>query len=650
MPVVIDPYGRSVSTVQLRSVDYSYEYPNGLDFKPGSELHERIKSLILQRARESKDVMRKRYSSWRKIDRSLTSYIPADNAEKLEKLEDDRKPINVVIPVSYAILETLLTYYVSVYFDTPVFGYEGSGPEDTVGAMLLELIVQQQVRRKKMLLDLYIMWRDALVYGFGVASPMWVTEVGTRTVRSKPGLIGDMLGLFKDLGIMRSKEKVTTYEGNKLEVIDPYMILFDPNSSIHKIQDSEFVGWIDRTNRIKLLRDESSGYVEMFNARYLEHISGKSVLYEQDGGRTERFGVENEFVSSSTKPVDVIYMYMSLVPNEWGLGKENRPEKWLFMLAGDEIILRAQPIDLDHDQFPIAICAPDYDGHSVAPIGRLEIEYGAQEAIDFMIRSFMAEQRKSINNTFVVDPEIIDIHDFARAKNGGIVRVRRRFWGEGRVADAIHQVGVNNVTQQNIPNVQYFRELMNDTSGATDAVRGIYRKTSERVSATESANVFSGALSRIEKAARLAGIQAHYDIAYQLGCNIRQFMTEETYVKIIGRYESDLKREFGISDFAKVSPLNMNLNFDVIVHDGSLPYGGNVQGLLQLLQIAASDQELREVLDYVRIVKTIARQAGVKNVEDFVKKQPQVVPTVVGDEQVQKQLEAGNIVPLSEGI
>lgn len=651
MPIIINPNGQYTSSAQLSYVNHDYDYPEGLNWKPGSELHESLKMLILQRARESRDFMQRRYSSWRKIDKNLTAYIPATDAEKRIKEGDDRKPVNVVIPVSYAILETLLTYFTSTFFQQPIFKYQGAGPEDTVKAMLLELVISQQVHRQKMLLDLYVMWRDSLTYGFGAVSPVWFRKLGQRTVKSEEGFLGGILDSFRSLGLSKRKEEVTLYEGNKLESIDPYMFLPDPNVSIHRIQDSEFVGWVDRSNRMKLLSEEFDNDFR-FNAKYLENIDGKSTFWEQDrSARTERFGIESSSSSSniapSTKPVDLISMYMNLIPSEWKLGDSDRPEKWLFVLAGDQVILQAQPLGLDHNQFPVCACAPDYDGHSVAPIGKLEIEYGMQEAVDFLYKTFQTEQRKSVNNTFVVDPEIINIHDFADAKNGGIVRVRRKFWGEGKVANAIHQVQVNDVTQQNIPNIQFLHGMMKETSGAVDALQGLFRKTSERVSATEAQSTTQGALSRLEKAARLAGWQAHYDIAYQLASNTRQLLEDKTFVKMVGRHEQDLRKEFGLDEFTEVSPSSLDLEFDVLAHDGTLPESGSPQVLLQLIQMAAGDQELRQTIDYTRIVKAIARRSGEENIEDFIRKQPQVAPQVQGDEQVQQEVQAGNLVPLN---
>ena len=65
----------------LLKEDLGYDYPEGLDLRPGSELHEKIKNEVISRAQESATVMSSRFESWNSIDKALTCYIPIDEAE-----------------------------------------------------------------------------------------------------------------------------------------------------------------------------------------------------------------------------------------------------------------------------------------------------------------------------------------------------------------------------------------------------------------------------------------------------------------------------------------------------------------------------------------------------------------------------------------
>ena len=120
--------------------DIGYKYPMGLDLRPGHSLHDSIVSKVMLLAQDSYKVMQKCHASWNEIDQTLTAYIPLSTYEKTLKAGDKTKPVSVVIPFSYAVLETVLAYNVKAFLSGPtIFQYEGFGPEDTVPAKLLEL-------------------------------------------------------------------------------------------------------------------------------------------------------------------------------------------------------------------------------------------------------------------------------------------------------------------------------------------------------------------------------------------------------------------------------------------------------------------------------------------------------------------------------
>jgi len=129
-PVTIGNTGKYVSKSPNFSVNFDYEYPDGLNLKPGSKLHDRIRDEVMERAYESSRVMSTRHGDWNKIDHTLTAYIPVDEEERLLKDGDSRKPISIVFPYSYTVLETLLSYFVAAFLQDPIFKYEGTTPDD----------------------------------------------------------------------------------------------------------------------------------------------------------------------------------------------------------------------------------------------------------------------------------------------------------------------------------------------------------------------------------------------------------------------------------------------------------------------------------------------------------------------------------------
>ena len=105
--------------------DYGYKYPNNLDLKPGSKLHQETLGKLLTYARDSASIISLRFDKWGEIDNKLQAFIPISAEEVQVKRADPRKPVSIVFPYSYAILETLVSYLVSAFTPEPIFRYEG---------------------------------------------------------------------------------------------------------------------------------------------------------------------------------------------------------------------------------------------------------------------------------------------------------------------------------------------------------------------------------------------------------------------------------------------------------------------------------------------------------------------------------------------
>lgn len=654
--MVFDAMDKNISeTVRKKFQHANYDnvyrgtYPNGMNLKPGTKEHERIKNEVLLRARESNGKMSKRFDSWKNIDRTLTAYMPADEKENVVKSSDPRKPVNVVVPLSYATLETLLTYWTKAFLNNPMIKYSGVGPEDTIGAMLLQGVVDLQCRRGKAALGAHTVGRDGFAYGLGVIGVVWDKVMAkkpvTRDMFEKRWLLPD-----RYIGREIEFEDTVQYEGNKIVNIDPYRFLPDPNVPIQNVQDMEFVGWCSRENRMSIMQREKASDGDMFNAMYLRHINGESAIFKSDEhGREDfiRYGTEEP--STSTNPVDVIYMYLNIVPEEWGLGSGKYPEKWFFALGGDEIVLQAQPLGLNHNMYPVAVFSPEYDGYSLTPVSKLEVIYGLQEATDFFYKSHFTNVRKAVNDVLIVDPFLINMNDVRKQEPGGIWRLRESAWGKQKLDQAVKQLGISDITRGNVADASFTMDVANRISGTVDILQGIMRSGGERRSATEARDARTSALSRLEKMARLASVQLFQDIGYLYASQTQQFMSKDLYVEITGEWQEKLEKEFNRPVQAGKFPVSQDMlaiDFDVLIHDGTVVENqGNVDSWIQILQVIGTQEDLVRQFDIVRIVKHIATIMGEKNLEDFSKVTPQVMP----DEQVQQQAQAGNLVPMDIG-
>lgn len=625
---------------------FDYDYPDNLNLTPKSTLHEKIKKEMLKRARDSSSEMSKRHKSWEKIEKTLTAYIPESTKTKARDKGDQTPPI--IIPVSYATLETLLTYLTAAFLQDPIFKYVGVGPEDVVGSIMLEKIIQMQCTRSAVGLQLHTMFRDSLMYGFGAAAPVWHVKRGTRTSVREKGFFSKALNRFISTEPEMEETEGILFEGNRLENINPYSYLPDPRFAIHEVQRGEYVGWVDRDNYLSLLEAEMNDD-DLFNVRYLKGIQGGSSKYgiKSESGRTSQ--VVGSTGTDTANPIDVIYMYINIIPKDWEISSSEYPEKWMFGLAADEVVIKAKPLGLRHNMYPVATAAPDYDGYSITPTSRLEIVYGLQETVDFLMNSHIANVRKAVNDVIIVDPMLVNVNDLKTGEPGKIVRTRRQVWGKG-VGDVVKQLNITDITQGHVRDTSFLVELIQRITGAVDILQGIMRSGGERRSATEARASRQGALSRLEKAAKIISMQAMRNIAFMFASHTQQLLSDEVYVNIAGRWEETLRNEYGISeDRVKVSPRDLNIEYDISSHDGTMPGGEPADLWIDLYQVITTNPEMAQQFDMVRIFKHMARQLGARNVDDFIRKNP-MTTRVVSDEVAEREAQAGNIVPIEESI
>ena len=636
---------------------FDYKYPYGLDLKPESDFHNSLRDKIWQRANESRHEMSKRFPYWREIDRMLTAYIPLKDVEKQAKLDDVTEPIPIVFPYTYSIMDSLLTYLTMAFFQDPIFQYEGIEDDDTIGAMLLEMVIRLHCIKTKVPLAVHTVLRDSLAYGIGVGIPGWKKLYGRKPIRSS-------ITALSDIGAQTVFDtelvEMLLFEGNNLSNIDPYMWLPDPSVASSDIQSGEFVGWIDRDNYVNVLSEESQPEQGLFNVKYLKSKKDKrSTLALDQSDRQTRHGGSNDLnrsMTNTTNPVDIIKMYVNLIPRDWKLSKGEYPEKWYFELASDDVIIACEKADHNHGMYPISVASPEYDGYSITPISRLEVIYGLQDVLNFEFNSHISNVKKAINDMLIVDPYLVNINDLKDPRPGALIRLRRPAWGRG-VDKVVQQLMVNDITRANMADASYITQIMDRTSGADQSMQGSLRQGGpERLTKGEFQGTRGSAISRLQHMSMIIGMQFMQDVGTMFAVHTQQYMSQDTFVRIVGRHAETLSRIFGKAGkdqeiiparSANVSLYDLSINYDLIVRDGSIPGGNFSEAWIDMFKTIGTSPELSQQFDVTRIFMYIAQQLGAKNVEDFRQNINQLQGQVMPDEQVQRQAQAGNLVPIN---
>ena len=645
MPYIINGESSSDVSIDLRE-DLGYDYPDGLDLRPNSDLHRELKTKILERINLSYNEMSKRYSSWREIDKNLVAYIPLDDAEELLQESEPNKPVSIIFPYSYSMLEALLTYLSMAFFQDPIFQFEGVEDDDTVGAMLLELVIKVHCIKSKIPLNIHTALRDNLCYGCGVGVPGWTVRKGRRPIISKT-LSESPMGMQETEYINMVEDVI--YEGNNLSNVDPYTWFPDPSVAASEIQKGEFVSWVERDNYMNMLSEENTSDSGLFNVRYLKGKKDGRSQYSVDnserGIKTNRTSDVRNTSSTVLNPIDRIKMYIKIIPKDWKLGESEYPEIWYFELASDDIIIACERAEHNHGMFPVCVGATEYDGYSPTPLSRMEILYGLQHTLDFLFNSHITNVRKAINDMLIVDPYLVNIKDLEDPKPGKLIRLRRPAWGRG-VDKVVQQLGIQDITRANIADSAYITQWMDRISGADQSMQGSLRMSGpERLTGAEFQGTRGSAVSRLQRLAMLFGMQFMQDLGTMFAVHTQQYMKRPAYTKIVGRYEEQLKTLFN-KGTAKVNPRDIYVNYDTIVRDGSIPGGNFSQSWVELFKIIGSNESLMQEFDISRIFMYIASQSGAKNVEDFKRKATNTNVVTASDESVAAQAKAGNIVPI----
>lgn len=639
MTLYVDsPYGGS-SSLPIDDGNYDYTYTRGLDLNPRGEQHGKLLTKLNRLVERSNTFIKRRLPDWIRMDDMCRTYIPQEEVDELDRREDSdpTKPIRIVYPYSLAILESGVSATNSIFLNSdPIFRYMPMAPEDIIKAKMLEAVINQHTKRFKVPLALSTMYRDGFKYGLGVGFPQWRRE-------------GQIAG-FTSPGSGTGRAGV--YEGNALQAVDPFDYLPDPSVDCQSIQQGQYVGIMNRLSRLTLLQlEEAAGY---FNVRYLPKRGNVLSQYKIDRNVAKGKNPNKEDDIPDANLVDVAYLYVTLIPEEWGLGNGDYPEKWFFAVAGDRLILAAWPVEFNHNMYPVAVCAPTFDGHSALPISKLEYVEGIQDTINWLLNAHIANLRKAIHSVVVYDPSVISTKDLLNPDPAKYVRVRKYAFGRGAIEQSIKQLTIQDVTARNISDAGALISMMHNITGMDDSSMGVLRQGGpERLSASEYQGTQAAFLGRLENMVMNISYMGHRDIGYLFAKHTQEFMTDSTYTRILGEIPENLQEEY--NRYVQVSPSDLNIDFDLIIEDARTNSGQDVNLWFNLWQAVASNEQLMQRYDDVRIFQHLAKVGGAKDFSEFIRRPPRgdqpqqaIQPLAMNDEEVARNAMAGNLVPTED--
>lgn len=619
--------------------------------KYNGEKHTKLREALRNRIHQGQFAVSRKTTDYSDAEEQYMAYMPVTEADKLrEDKKDGGVPqyVNIDIPFSYAVLMSWHTYVSTVFLSrTPVLQFAGRHGETEQQVQMVEAIMDYQTQIGGHMVPYYIWFMDAGKYGVGVVGHYWDEEITqvSEIVEEPVTYLG--LPLSGKTRKVKRTSRVKGYEGNRVYNVRPQDFLFDSRVSMLNFQDGEFCGrYADLSWNTLVRRAEYGQYYNLDELKKVMRRKATAVAsgthYRDTGSEQMQLpdavtGEDTTLTDDLMTPdfVNVVEMYVELIPKDWGLGKSTYPEMWVFTLAEDDIIIESQPYDSLHGKFPYSLLEFEIEGYGLQKRGLLELLDPLNDTMSWLVNTHFHNVRAVLNGQFVTDPSRVTMKDFRSEGGGRLIRLKPTAYGQD-VRTMIHQLQTTDVTQTHLRDVEAVGQLIQRVSGVTDNIMGMTNQGG-RKTATEvrSANVFGA--NRLKTQSEYFSAMGFAPLSQMLLQETQQRYSEEKQFKIAG----DTAEEG--AQFVQVTPEAITGFYDFMPVDGTMPVDRYAQVTMwtQLLGQLRSMPQIAESYDMGGIFAWVAQLAGLKNIKRF---RINVRP----DQDILRDAERGNVIGVGD--
>lgn len=570
------------------------------------------------------------YPVWDRHDDIYRSIKPQGQDKSDRKASERKEPEKFVVPVAHAQIQTFVAFCFSVLFQREYFfELTPMGADASKAAKVGEALLQRDLDHYDFRGSCYQFLLDVARFGVGVLKESWVEETKYVTQVTAPTQL-TILGVGISFGGgSPQRTKVPAYQGNKVVNVSPYRFFPDPSLPITRFQEGEFCASEDEYTYTQLKQMEADGAVSGIDK--IPNIDPEKAAYGRKNSRLVSVSLSNDkatpYAYQSSSSIIVTEIIWRCIPNqvEFGegkLGPEKDVCKYLIWIANDARIIRAERYGYDHDEFCYSVGQFSPDLHHFLNEGLSGTIDCLQDVVSWFVNSHITSVRKVIQNLLVVDPKAIEMDDLAN--RNPVIRVKA---GANRlgIEKYIQQLQLQDVTQNHMEDAKTFQNLIQITTGISDAALGQFY--TGRRSATEAKNVNTGTSSRLKMHITLLFYSALNPLGRRMLSNLRQGLTLKTYVKIFGVIMDPQMK--GYMEFAQVSKEDLQGDLDFESLDGTLPSEKQYQAqtLMECLQELIANPQLAMAMgfDVKKIFFEVLELRGIRHPEQFMLDQAQML-------------------------
>jgi len=612
------------------------------EIRYGTAEHQTLRDAILTRKRMSENKLRERRRLWAEQDDQFQLYVRKTNTDQQrDNLKSQGKPqyVTLEVPYSYAMLLSTHTYLSSVFLSrNPIHQFiarHGQPEEATLG---LEALIDYQVQVGAATPAYYVWLHDMLKYGIGIIGTYWCDDFTTisEIVQEPVTFMGiPILGKTKKV---RRVKRAKSFSGNRIYNVRPADWYPDPRVTLGNFQQGEFCGRYVEVGWNTILRGKDTE--RYYNLNALAKVAKSRSETRDPGGVTSsipdisRDELSTYVVDSADKGFfGLLEMEIELIPADWKLGESTLPEKWIFTLANDEVIIESRPCGEYHGKFNFDVLEYEIEGYNLSKRGMLEVAKPLNDTMTWLFNTHFFNVRKTLNDQLIVDPSRVVMKDLTDPNPGRLIRLRPEAYGTDPRA-AVSQLVVNDITRGHMADASLVADFMQRLTGAVDNIMGMVN-TGGRKTATEVRSSTTFGINRLKTLAEYGSAVGFSPHAQKLVQNTQQYYDEEQVFRVAG----DLAPQ--VQKYMRVSPEMIQGFYDFVPVDGTMPVDRFAMANLWK-DILVNLRQMPEVGQQYSIPSMFAwmsKLAGMRNVEQF---RINIAPA----SQLQQEAQNGNIEPV----
>ena len=611
-----------------------------------SDIHQKLLSSTLGLIQISRSYMSRYYDDW---DRSAAIY----RGEMMPDLEDvdahkRREPSKMVVPLSFAQVQSFIAFcFLLLTQNQKFFEVEPNNDDDFKIRDDIEKFLKRDLARNNWSALLYQFLLDASRFNLGIIKSRWDEKYQYVATEQ---LVGDFK--FGSIPVKEGKletvmQKVLAFEGNHLMSVSPYRWYPDVRLPLTRFQEGEFCASDDEFSLTELKHMESSGIVSGVEWIPNAQISDDNPDAITGVGDDARLNQPARFMFmglKAGKDPDVqktgsviltecqrwIIPSKIMIEHDKPLGPEDYPVLYVIWIANYQRVIRCEPMNYLHNKFTYDMGQFAPDIHRTLGPSLSGIIDQMQSIVSWFINSRVLSVRKSLQGKFVVDPSAIDTK--TTDSRFPFIYLKKNFAGSG-VDKWIKQLETQDVTAGHMADADTLSKMIQVVTGVNDNAMGQYN--SGRRSATEARAVTSGAASRLKTVVAVMWSTAFGPLGQKLLTNLRQGISESTWMRVIGKPPQDPMQQALYSEryaLFKGTPEELVGGDDFFLFDATLPSekGFIAQSLQEMVSAAMANPETMMFLQdpnnpIGKLFKEIMELRGVTNFARFLQ-QPTAQP------------------------